>query len=233
MDRRNNSVIAILLMIASLVFAIGVVSASEPGGATVSDEEIRAGVIIPTAGDLDVSAGNVTVANLDTEMSTLRWAGVFGNATGSIVLGDSADFRLYEWTAQGNLVYFADGAVEWSSLQNANQAEVEGQFSWITAGSDNYIETFTEAGVDIGSEIFSITSDFAETLSSGGNAWRTYSLRDDQGTPTFVFAGRVETGNNAYDGSAADFQVILPEDGTGLASGSGSTTSWDVYVELI
>ena len=234
MNRQHTHAIAAIAMLAALVFAIGTASANEPAGATVSDEEVRGRLPVPGAGQVTVEAGNITVANLDTNMSTLRWAGVFGNTSGNIILGDSDGNQLYVWTAEGNLVYFANAAVEWTSLQNANEAEVVAEFPYVGGAiADNYTTTFTGATpANIGSNIFTtLESDYAETLSAGGNTWRTYSLRD--GTGAFLFAGRVDVGNQAYDGSPADFQVILPDDGTGTSGGTGTPETWDVYVELI
>ena len=234
MNRQHTQAIAAIAVLAALVFAIGTASANEPAGATVSDEEVRGRLPVPDAGQVTVEAGNITAANLDTDMSTLRWAGVFGNTSGDIVLGDSDGNRLYEWTAQGNLVYFASAAtVEWTQLQNADEAEVIAEFPYVGGAiADNYTTTFTGAQESIGSNIFTtLESDYAATFSLGGAAWQTYSLRDGSGA--FVFAGRVQTGNQAYDGSAADFQVILPDDGTGTMGGAGTPTTWDVYVELI
>lgn len=232
MNTQNTHIIATLAVLTALVFAVGVASANEPAGATVSDEDVRDRFPVPTAGQVTVEAGNITAANLDTNMSTLRWAGVFGNTSGNIILGDSDGNQLYTWTAQGNLVYFANAAVDWTALTNANEADVVGAFSYVGGAiADNYTTTFTGASESIGSNIFTgVSSDYAATLSSGGNTWRTYSLTD--GT-AFVFAGRVDVGNQAYDGSPADFQVILPDDGTGTSGGAGTPETWDVYVELI
>ena len=233
MNRQHTQTIAAIAMLAALVFAIGTASANEPAGATVSDEEVRGRLPVPPADTVTVEAGNITAANLDTDMSTLRWAGVFGNTSGNIVLGDSDGNQLYVWTAEGNLVYFASAGVEWTSLQNADETDVTTEFPYVGGSiSDNYAQTFTGGVESIGSNIFlSLESDYAETLSSGGDAWRTYSLRD--GTGAFVFAGRVDVGNQAYDGSEADFQVILPDNGTGTMGGAGTPVTWDVYVELI
>jgi hypothetical protein len=224
--------IAIIAMVATLILSVGVASANEPAGATVSYEAMRAPLPVPDADPVTVQAGNITVANLDTEMSTLRWAGVFGNTTGSIILGDSDNNRLYEWTAEGNLVYFANAAVDWTALADANQAAVEAEFGWVAGTlSDNYLATFNNTvPEDIGSNIFTLSSDFAETISTGGTAWKTYSLTDGS---AFVFAGLVDPLNEAYDGTPADFQVILPNNGTDTNGGAGAPETWDVYLELV
>lgn len=230
---KRNSTLAIIAAIAALVLAAGAASALTPSGATVGTNGDKGQLAASAAGTVNLDAGNVTYADISADMSTLKWAGVYGNATGNLVLGDSAGNQLYTWTARGNLVYFSNAAVtNWNTLASAGGTFVNSTFPWLTQANatDTYGATFTGANSSIGSQIFpSLNAPYASTLSTVGNAWKTYSLKVD--TTTAVFAGHVDPGNTAYDGSAADYQVILPENGTG--SNDGVPTPWDVYVELI
>lgn len=233
MNNRNN-VPAIIALVAALVFAVGLVSAAEPNGATIGTTADQGQYNNTAASTIDVDAGNITYADLSTDTSTLKWAGVYGNTSGNIILGDDADNQLYTWTAEGNLVYFANnvGGVDWTNLADVGEAPVEANYTFLTTGntSDDYSATFLGGSENIGSQIFTtLSSDYAQTLNSSSVAhWKTYSLGD--GT-NLVFAGKVDPSAAAYDGSSVDYQVILPEDGTG--ANDGAATTWSVYVELI
>ena len=215
-------------LFALVIASLGVAFAAVPGGASVTSSD-KGEFPASAAGTIDVEAGHVYNASLDANMSTFRWAGVYGNTTGTIYLGDSSSQYMYSWTAEGNLVYMSTAsAVTWSSLADADAATVTGALSFLASGSDSYANTFTGAAEDIGSNLFSITSDYAYTYdNTHAGAWKTYSLTD--GT-NLVWAGKVNAGGTAYNGEVADFQMIVPEDGS--SSGAGATTYY-VWVELV
>ena len=171
--------------------------------------------------------------DLSSDVSTVRWAGIAGDLSGNIMLGDSSEDTMFEWTAEGLLVYAAESNnINWGALVDASQAQVEGVYTHITtanAPNDNYGATYTGGVEDIGSNIFSITSDHALTEDGGDvSAWKTYSLWD---TTTIVFAGLARTtgGETDYAGNAAEYQMILPEDNT--ASDPGPST-FNLWIEL-
>lgn len=231
---KRNSTLAIIAAVAALVLAAGAASALTPNGATVGANGDNGQYQNIAAGSVNIDAGNITYADLAVNTSTLKWAGVYGNTSGNIILGDSSGNRLYVWTAEGNLVYFTSAAVvDWSTIADANGTWVDSKYPFLSSAntSDTYANTFTGSNESIGSQIFTtLHSDYASTLSSGANTWKTYSLKVDSGA-TAVFAGKVNAAATAYNGQKADYQVIIPENGTG--TGDGVPTAWDVYVELI
>jgi hypothetical protein len=213
--------------LALLTLSLLVVSAAfaaDPGGATVTNSGSVGSYGAPAAGSSSVTSGQIYTANLSTEQATYRWAGLFGNVSGNIVLGDSDDDVLYQWAASGNLVYASTAAAPvWASLADATDAQMP---AYLTTGSDNYTATFTGGSESIGSGIFTVSSDFATTQTAAATTWKTYSLWD---TTDLIFAGKVEEDGSAYDGSSADYQMIIPEDGT---AGNAVATSYNLWVEL-
>lgn len=202
-------------------------SAATPAGATINSTTDLGRVPTPAPGTVDVVAGNITVVNLDVQQSTFRWVGLLGNITGSIVLGDSDSNVIYQWAARGNLVYAsASSSVDWSSLTNANESDVAG-FAAFVGGSSNdaYNNTFTEPPELIDSNIFSITSEYALTNSANATVWKTYSLHD---TADLVWVGLVVENGTSYRNSTVDYQMIIPEDGTG---GNTVPTTYYLWVE--
>ena len=218
---------ALLLLFIVAITAVAV-SATQPGEAVITNAADRGEGIFTSADTVNVEAGNIQYADLDSEMSTYRWAGLLGNVTGYIVLGDSDQNELYSWTGAGKLVYASEAAsITWTSLVDAVEGDM---LAYITGGSDsdNYATTFNGVSEDIGSGIFSISSDFASTFNSTGTGtWKTYSLRE--GT-NIVWAGLVDEDGDSYNGDIVDYQMILPEDGTGSTI---VAQAYNLWIELV
>jgi len=213
----------------ALVFAsLGVAFAAVPGGASITSSDLGE-FPASTAGSIAVTAGHIYNASLDANMSTFRWAGVYGNTTGTIYLGDSASRYMYSWAAEGNLVYMSTAAaVSWTTLADATSTDVTTALPFLASGADSYASTFTGVPESIGSNLFTVTSDFAQTYDNTATPiWKTYSLTD--GT-NLVWAGKVSPAGTSYNGEVADFQMIVPEDGSSAGAG---TTTYYVWVELV
>jgi len=227
----KTSRIAMMLTLA-VVFVLGAASvlAAEPGEAAVSNQANLGEYLQTVADTVTVEAGNITYADVDTNMSTYRWAGITGNVTGNIVLGDASNNKMFQWTAAGLLVYASQGAtITWSSLADANEAAVTGTYTYLATGkSDAYDTTFTGAAESIGSNIFTaLTSDYAQTYNNAETpTWKTYSLTDGS---EFVFAGLVSAAGTNFAGTTVDYQMIVPEDGT---AGDLTTQTYNLWVEL-
>ena len=224
----NKKLGILLLSIITTMLVVGFAYAAEPSGATVSGETDLGEFNAQAAGAVSVEAGNVTQADLDTNQSTFRWVGLLGNVSGNIILGDNNNVSLYTWVAEGNLVYASVGTVNWANLATATSGDVTANNAYLATGSDNYDATFIGASEDIGSNIFTINANFSSTASNGGTDWKTYAL--DDGSANSVFAGKVNAGNQDYAGAAADYQMIIPEDGT---AGNTLATSYNLWVELV
>lgn len=216
------------MLVIALTLSMGFATAAIPAAASASgltDE----GIFVDTVGDhVDVTDGHIYTLDLDANMSTMMWSGLTGNVTGNIVLGDDDSSVLYKWTAAGLLVYASEATPTWSALVDANEAAVTGVYSHLATGkSDSYDQTFS-GSESIGSNIFNtLTSDFATTLNSTAvGVWKTYSLWD---TTNVVFVGLVSENGDNYKGATADYQMILPEDGT---AGDTSATTYNLWVEL-
>ncbi|MGM5480848.1 MAG: hypothetical protein ACQESE_00390 [Nanobdellota archaeon] len=180
---------------------------------------------------VDVNDGHVYYLDLDTNASTLKWAGLYGNVSGNIVLSDDDQDMLYHWAAEGRVVYATEASTTWN-LSDASPADVMDNYTHLNLpDADNYTETFTGTG-DVDSAIFTdipASTDMALTYTSGESPlWETYSLKDD--SDNIVFAGKViEGGDLSYKGTNVNYQMILPEDGT---AGDVAATTYNLYAEL-
>ena len=224
----NRTAIGIVAFIALFTISVAPALAATPGGASITDEVDLGRLPSQPPGEVNVTAGNITVINLEVQQTTFRWVGLLGNVTGSIALGDSDSNTMYEWSARGNLVYAADASsIDWSNLTNANEAAVLGVKPWLGGVNDAYNATFTGAPESIDSGIFTLSSDFAVTNTANATVWKTYSLWD---LSTLVWVGKVVENGTSYRDSQVDYQMIIPEDGTG---GSSTPTTYYLWVENI
>jgi hypothetical protein len=225
----DKTIRGLLILLAMSVLMAGAALAAVPSGATISGKNNEG--FLPVNASVDVvnlSAGNITAVNLASTMSTYKWAGLYGNASGSLRLGSAAAFVMYTWAARSNMIYAATATPNWVTLATSGQSGVEGNYTFLTGqGTDGYNTTFIGAPELINSNIFPITAPYASTLSYGGLAWKTYALGD---RTNVVFAGKVQQNNPAFNGKSADFQMIIPENG---ATGQETATPWNLWLELI
>lgn len=221
-------------LLAVVIAATPGVLAATPGGATITSADKGEYPGPSTVGSLTVESGNIYNANVSTEQSTYHWAGVYGNATGKLVLGDSSSNKMYEWSAVAKYVYFDDdNSITWGNLQIVTCGNVEGVYTFLSGASDDCDSTFTTTR----NYDSSVTSDSvsgaiaAQTYDDGSTAyWYTIALGDG-GTSDIVFVGEADSaGHNAYNGAFSNYQVILPEDGS---NGDTTTTTYYVWIELV
>lgn len=226
------------IAVLSLLLAMSVVAAA-PSEAELSNIADRGEYEFNASNNVTVEAGNIRYVDLDTNMSTYRWAGILGDITGNIVLGDNDggvnDDIMFTWTANGRVVYATEAAsIAWASLEtnsDANEAAVrtavETAYAHLAnAGdADNLASTFVDTG-DVDSGLYTLTGvPRAQTL--GGSGWYTYALWDGS---AIVFAGAVDqVGGTSYDGDTVNYQMIVPEDGTG---NDATATEYNLWVEL-
>jgi len=228
----KESFLKVLVALISALLAVPVtVLAAVPGGATVTGS-VTYEQYTTSPSSINVYAGNITEANITAEQSTYHWAGIYGNASGYLVLGDSNGYKMYRWAAQAKYVYFDDDSIiNWGNFGNTSCAQIETQYAFLAGASDDCAHTFTTyrdfssvaTGDVVGSALAAQTYD-----GSGSPFWYTIALNDTVANDV-VFVGEVSTGT-AYNGATfANYQVILPEDGS---NGDTTPTPYYVWIEL-
>lgn len=220
-----------LLLGAMALLAIGFAYAAVPGGATVTAETDLGEYRNFTAESVDLEAGNITSANLDTNTSTFRWVGLLGNVSGTLVLGDSADNLLFTWTAAGNLVYASEAAgIDWPNVAERSAVQLDADYAYLSGASDSAQDTFldTANNGELGSNIVTLGGNAAQANTSSGT-FATFALYDSTNAAN-VFAANVSaTAVTGFNGQQIQYQMVLPEDGTGANT---SATTYYLWVEL-
>lgn len=170
--------------------------------------------------DLDLDGGNVTTANLSSVQSTDNWAGLYGNATGNLVLG--SDNIFYNWDAEPQLVLAANDTINWQNLSTPTPTEIDDYYG--LDGSDRAEVTLdTPTEVTLGNTTYE-NAPSARTYNGTEIAkWVTATLSDGT-TPVFVGKTRTD-GSTAFTGEVANYQMMIP-------TGGDKVVPYSLYMDL-
>ncbi len=223
MNEKNIIVLSGILVLIMGYFVL-VANATNPTGATDTEgtpETKGEG----TAGNVVSEGGNITEVNLSGATQTTHWQGFWGQVIGAITLDDASDNTLYNWsigTMSGN-IYISNksSGISWSSCTNVsaswcNNIVGTGDDS-CTNTFDDSTKTFTIAGNSIPG--VNITQTFN---AAGTGAWDEGILNCSN---EMLFAATIYNNANTFKNGNADFQAIVPVNGT-------ATKTYYFWIEL-
>ncbi len=183
----------------------------------------------PTATPLVTEGGNVTEVNITQNISTEKWAAIWGNITGNIVLGTQTNV-FYSWTwspANGGTICAQPGSVgnfDFTAITAATGGEVDNAFSFPTTDVDSATNTLTNAcSVTIGSTTYNSN---AGVTASG---FTTCAFKD-AATPAktdLSFCTTVAQGTTLFNSLTGDYALMIPTSPT-----LGATESYVLWLEL-
>ena len=175
-----------------------------------------------------MNAGNV---------STGRWAGYLGNLTSTgtfIFLANAAGTSIfYNWswdTAQeGEVCAGQSTSYTWSGLAAGTAPNLDTAWGFADA-SDDAEATFTDTQTVIIGGITITGGISAATGAAAGDTFETNALVDVAGSTTearFIFCTPTQMSGsaNAYDGTTADYEIIVP-------TTYGGTETYYFYTEM-
>ncbi|MFT4867787.1 MAG: hypothetical protein ACI9LV_000391 [Candidatus Nanohaloarchaea archaeon] len=177
------------------------------------------------SGDVVTDSGALTSLDVFWVESTNNWAGVYGQVSGVRAVGSQNP--IFEWdSSEVNHIYFSEEAINFTSnWKPGNKSLLLNEYSFLGNKSDG-VNTFNSSiNIDTVYQENTIENVPAAMTSnsSGQPYWGTGYLHD--GSNGF-FAGEVDEGE-AFDGQQANYQVLLPENGT-----DQSATSFQIWIEL-
>ena len=215
-QKKCTGIILTAIMVAS-VFAMGVTMVSaDPQGATVSFVSETQTPDGTSAGSDVTVGGNITEADLGVDAATDRWAGYYGNVTGTITLGDGSH-NLYQWTCPaptGGVVIAstADSGITWSALANGAAADIDTQWGF-SSGMDQAADTFgTNDDYSIGGVSMN-TCPAAHTTGS----WKTGVIKDASSAASkedLLSAVNIRNDNATFNSEVHDYEMIVPTNET-------------------
>jgi len=222
----NNKAIGKMVMlvfgIAALAMAVSAATTLNANAGGIGANDTSSGGAA-SADTIVAYGGNITNFDLYTPVQTLYWVGYFGEVNKSTQLaGASATF--YTWTettdsTTGVVLFVNDTGVNWGAGITGGLAadrEAEDTTLGLTGEPDAVNETFTLTNtngftLDANPAIDPTDAVSVNTSSNGGDEWETCLLTQAGLT---IYAGIMNADNENYAGDAADFQVMVPVDGT-------------------
>lgn len=217
--------LAFVVLCSGMAFAIG--NATIDG--TVSQSKYAGEA---TAGDVTTEGGNVSTVDLTGTDSTERWAGAYGDVSGTLVLAEAGDTEyMYNWTYDtgdgGEVCVSVAENFDWTALAAANLTDLSSAWDF-GDNADNVTETF-----DDGEQTFEIAG---QTISdvlladTGGADYVTGAINDGAGSAqnNFAFCVNITDESSNYDGETVDYEVIMPTD-----DGVDDEETYYFYLELV
>jgi len=219
------------------VLILGSVFAIEPADPT-ADVQDRYNFSVTGDNNVTTEGGNVTNVTVNTNASTERWVGFYGNVSGNLLLkkGDLGA-ALYTWTwstavATGEVCVSTDPAFGWATL--ANLAAVTGiNTAWgLGAAADNATGTLNES-CNLNINPVGAVTGLGQTTANdvGADTWETCAVADTAAPGAkndYAFCVNISLGNTAAPGPISMYQVIAPANPV-----ANATESYFFYVELI
>lgn len=191
------------------------------------------------ADSINTEGGNVSQTNAESNASTEKWAGAYGNVSGNLILAEDgeSDF-LYNWTYSaadgGEVCVSRNNNPTWSLITNAvTGAVVDAIYGFIAADADSATTTLTDDSADfsIGGE--TVTTAGVVTNTGGATVWETgvVNVSASAGDATaFAFCVNITDDGDNYLNNEADYQVMFA---TSDEEGPGTAHDYYYYVELV
>ncbi len=239
MEQKNKKTkeISYMFLFAVLLFtSIAVATPTGPSAINVTSNETKT---VTSSQEINISGGIISKINITASMQNPHWKAFVGWIDGKFTLDDSSGSTIYDWTLSsvGGEVYAtrASGTANWGSISCADATEITAEDTALNhTGEDNITSTFTAAsnagtfvtaGTTISAGACSATNTYVNNVSQGAT-FEEVILHD---TSDIIFATILEEDSTGYDGSAYDFQMLVPE--VALDTWT-SSTSYYLYVEL-
>jgi hypothetical protein len=229
-------VFTILLFSALFLSSLVIATPTGPSNINVTSNETKTS----TAGQMvNISGGYISKLNITASVQNPHWKAFVGWIDGKFTLDDASGSTLYDWTLStiGGEVYAtrASGVANWGTISCADATEITAEDTSLNhTAEDNITSTFTSAS---NSATFVVAG---TTITAGAcSAINTYVNNVTQATKfeevilhdtsDIIYATILEEDETGYDGSAYDFQMLVPE--VALETWTGSTAYY-LYVEL-
>ncbi|MEW5995971.1 MAG: hypothetical protein AB1657_00030 [Candidatus Micrarchaeota archaeon] len=179
--------------------------------------------------------GNVTDVNLTANESTEKWAGFYGNVTGSLTLQKgTTTIPLYTWSWSmsngGEVCASTASNFPWASATAAVRAGIDTAWSFATGDTDSATSTFTDTSCSISINpvgALSTTGVFTKNSTNSG-VWQTCAVDDGgAGESNFAFCVNMSSTNTFAVGGTGAYQLMVPTTET-----AGATELYYFYAEL-
>ncbi len=249
MDKKTKKIIPFtILSILLIVILFSINITAEPVGPTIThisnETSVNVGIGTVRANDL---GGYITTINLFAAQQDFGWKAYVGNITGKLVLEDSQNYSIYDWSLSNPNaeVYISrNQTVAWSTVNCSNRSVILSEDTALTKTStatdsinktfnETRHKTFTVAGRTMLNSTCPAIATYVganETRQTNAetNLFQEILLADANGFGnTLVYTAIAEIDGLGFNNNSYDFQAIVPDDET-----AGTTNTYYFYVEL-
>ena len=231
-------IVFFILILSVIPFVLGAI----PSGPEITNKGVENGSP-KSATLLNTSGGTITTLVLNATTQNPHWKAYVGNVTGTLVLEDSKNYSIYEWTLTtiaGEVYVTRDNDIDWSLIECADSTDVsqeETAMNHTSSADDSISNTFTRSTHqsfwtgsveftqdECGYALITYVNDTAQT---GTTDFEEILLWDNS---SMVYTTILENKTLGFDIGHYDFQMLVPEKGW---AGPVSSTAYYFYVELI
>jgi len=228
-----------------IVFFVGVLSMTGVKAITGVDLTPASSTWSQSSAGESISGGNVYNATVSVSEQTYRWAALWGNITGSVVLNNEDANSVISWTVssvQDGSIFYAttnDGTLDptdfaaFNRLQLNNTDKAYGYDPFVT---DSISNTFTNYA---NFQSPSMDSPVVANTTVLESTWTNYVFRFNSsdvpasypgGQDYVVWAVEVQNDQNSFYGVTADYELLIPENEE-VGQGEGSPTTYYFWLE--
>ena len=193
-----------------------------------------------------ISGGSIYNATVSVSEQTYRWAALWGNISGSVVLNNEDSSTLISWTVssiQDDSVFYAttnDGLVDPTDFTSMNGTDIS-----IVDDSYGYVNTVTDS---ITNTYVSTASFQSPSMASGVTAnttileaiWTNYLFKINSsvlpgaypdGQAYLIWAVETKNDQTSFYGTTADYELLIPENEE-VGQGEGTPTTYYFWLEF-
>jgi hypothetical protein len=185
-----------------------------------------------SSGNTSTEGGNISVQNISSTTLTDRWAGMYGNVSGSIYLTDSDTGMLnslYSWSVSdpNRLVVCAstNTAYPFSSAGAGTGSDIDAAWSF-GAASDNGSSTFNSTSCTL-TLIEGIISNTGTAAHQGASSFSTCIAKSGSGKSNLAFCTAINQSGKTYSNQTSKYELIVP-----TSFGTGIVETYYLYAEL-
>jgi len=172
---------------------------------------IRTGTLnTTTEGNATAQGGNMTNVNLTTMVSTDRWQGFYGNATGTLQFG-YGNYVFYAFSGSQEIAVYGSRnySFDFDYMENATAADVDAVWNY-SSGNDQAVDVFTGALTNISG----VLAPSVELNPSGQNLNSTIlDMGANYSKGSYAFGAIIQPAATCFDGTLCDFELLVPADG--------------------
>jgi len=187
--------------------------------------------------------GTINTINVQAVQQNAAWKAYVGNISGSLVLDDSSDKSIFEWSLSsltGEILASRSGSLTWSSLSCASEAVLLAEHSALNMGQgdvDNINKTFswsnhktfTVAGNTLTGNSCSALGTYINDTAQADSATAYFQeILVNDSSSNLIYVAELETNLVGYNNvSTFDFQMLVADNDQ-----AGQITTYYFYVEL-